>query len=204
MFVITNGKVWVKETSGEFIEVKKCREASQYEKEKSAQDVLGRLNKYQKWVDLQLRVAEYSETVADEDLQNWSSEAIQKELLNIAAFIKCMNKLKESIPDEISRVDLEISDIEHAMEIKNYSVVDGYKVYKMLQDARQRRRELKDRNTLIAALARVGALDVDFDGAIMNAEGRLTNRSYKTKVLTDVFGYEMCKEIKMTDEVVNN
>ena len=52
----------------------------------------------------------------------------------------CGNDQFSALDDELERIRLEIIDIEHAAEFYDLDLYKGWKVYKMLQDARKRRR----------------------------------------------------------------
>lgn len=52
---------------------------------------------------------------------------------------------EESLLAQLSKVDRELSDIEHFIEFVDLNGVDGFKIYKKMQSIRQIRREIKHR-----------------------------------------------------------
>lgn len=70
--------------------------------------------------------------------------------------IKELNKIINVLRDmqtetnrEMSEIDKEITDIEHAAEFYNLNAAQGYKLYKMLHDARVKRREIKNKHDIL-------------------------------------------------------
>lgn len=88
--------------------------------------------------------------------------------------------------NELKRVDSEICDIEHAAEFYNLSASQGYKIYKMLHDARVRRREIKNRLHLIQWIRDKKVSGINGD----NLNRKLTeidNQQYRPRVLKELF-----------------
>lgn len=61
-------------------------------------------------------------------------------------------KLHENLMQELSIVDTEISDILHAIEFGRFNASEGYKLAKTLQDARNKRREVKSKLEVVDSL----------------------------------------------------
>lgn len=88
--------------------------------------------------------------------------------------------------NELKRVDSEICDIEHATEFYNLSASQGYKIYKMLHDARIRRREIKNRLHLLQWIRDKKVSGINGD----NLNRKLTeidNQQYRPRVLKELF-----------------
>jgi len=61
-------------------------------------------------------------------------------------------KLHENLMQELSTIDTEISDILHAIEFGRFNASEGYKLAKTLQDARNKRREVKSKLEVVDSL----------------------------------------------------
>lgn len=64
-------------------------------------------------------------------------------------------KLHENLMQELSVVDTEISDILHAIEFGRFNASEGYKLAKTLQDARNKRREIKSKLEVVDSLQKL-------------------------------------------------
>lgn len=62
---------------------------------------------------------------------------------NMSNFADNLETRKQELCRMISVVDKELNDLYHAAEFLNLSASQGYKLYRMLHDARNRRREYK-------------------------------------------------------------
>ena len=59
---------------------------------------------------------------------------------------------EESLLAQLSKVDRELSDIEHFIEFVDLNGVDGFKIYKKMQSIRQIRREIKHRLKIVQTI----------------------------------------------------
>ena len=88
---------------------------------------------------------------------------------------------------KLSEVDLEISDIEHAAEFYTLSASEGYKIYKMLHDARVRRRNIKNEMDQILMLRRT-TLNEGVLQSLKHQIAKMENPTYKPRALPELFG----------------
>lgn len=91
----------------------------------------------------------------------------------------CMNS-------ELSKVDKEITDIEHYIEFCQLSACQGYKAAKMMKDCLIRRRAVKDE---METINRILIMNVGFIG---NGKGRkilskVQNKQYTPRILKELF-----------------
>lgn len=77
---------------------------------------------------------------------------IEQHLQSIREVFVNYPKLYEHNLEQLKRIDQEIQDILHAIELNNFNASDGYKLAKELQTARKVRRELKDQLELLEPL----------------------------------------------------
>lgn len=59
---------------------------------------------------------------------------------------------EESLLAQLSKVDRELSDIEHFIEFVDLNGVDGFRIYKKMQSIRQIRREIKHRLKIVQTI----------------------------------------------------
>lgn len=95
-----------------------------------------------------------------------------------------LSELETKLQAELSMVDLEITDIEHYIELNNLNAVGACKATKLLHQALNYRREIKN------SLIKVGILKHNtnnFDSNINKQVEGLNTRQYTPRVLTDLF-----------------
>lgn len=169
-WVITNGKNYInKNSTGNLTPTKEPERAEKFEDQSSAEQF--RRNMPKKMRNLNYKVVFWTpqedactnETVAEmpdvkpavapvpktTDSLNIEPEILEfdtfyKTISNFQNFVELANKQRSVLEEGLDRVDAEIMDIEHAIELSHCNVVGGYRYYKMLQEARQRRRTYKN------------------------------------------------------------
>lgn len=88
--------------------------------------------------------------------------------------------------EEQKRCDQETQDILHKIELSEITnLVDGWKLMKMLQDVRRRRREAKDNFTFLQTLEEHGLSKMGQKVRACNYN--LEHRTYRPRVLTELF-----------------
>ena len=93
--------------------------------------------------------------VAEEETLNEGQEDIFVDLNCIKEFQQFLKQVEYKISwttEEHNKVDKEISDIMHKIELENYSDKDGMEMLAKIKELRQHRRECKDYLTLIQPL----------------------------------------------------
>lgn len=106
-----------------------------------------------------------------------------RELLNIIEQIKSS---KASLVKDMKEVDREITDIEHAAEFYNLNAAQGYKLYRLLHDARERRRIVKDRLSMVERILETKVCNLSTT-RIDNKVEQMNNRNYCPRVLKELF-----------------
>ena len=85
-----------------------------------------------------------------------------------------------------SEVDMEICDLMHYIEFSSLSAAKGYEAYRMLRDALQQRRQIKDENCRIGAF--LAARSEDFlSGRVKKCFEGLSHREYAPRIRRDLF-----------------
>ena len=90
----------------------------------------------------------------------------------------CLTKLN----GELSRLNEEITDIEHYIEFSKLNVPDAYRAYKMLRDTLQERRQVKDTIRVVKEL--YDNCNVD---KLADVKSELENRVYIPRRLSGLF-----------------
>ncbi|MCD7732869.1 MAG: hypothetical protein LUH56_05460 [Oscillospiraceae bacterium] len=105
---------------------------------------------------------------------------------NITGSYRGIFDYKEFLQKELTKVEAELCDIEHAIEFFNYNASDGYKMYKMLHDCRVRRRGIKD--DLRKANAILGmSYEQIVSGEIDKTFDEVENQTYEPRILPELF-----------------
>lgn len=91
--------------------------------------------------------------------------------------------------DQVRVADKAQEDMLHKIEFSNVNVVDGFKLYKALQEIRQRRRQCKDVCDMLGTIHKSGTVS-----SLMNLQGQMTKyqehletRTYSPRILSDLF-----------------
>lgn len=73
-----------------------------------------------------------------------SAEFYLQHLKDFREFIQTIHSQRDVLVNAQKKAELEVEDIEHAAEFYNLDASHGYQLYKMLHDARVRRRKCKN------------------------------------------------------------
>lgn len=102
--------------------------------------------------------------------------------LDVTSFTKEQGEL----PQRLSQIDQEITDIQHYIEFNRLNAAEGYKAYKLLQDKLLIRRGIKNDMTKFQVLTSARVSDI-FDGTLDKSLESLSNRTYTPRVLKELF-----------------
>ncbi len=105
----------------------------------------------------------------------------------IATFIKEIEARKIYLEKIINVTELEIIDIEHAAEFYNLNASQGYKIYKMLHEVRNKRRSYKDELQQIELILGTEISESNFDNLEKRING-MDYRRYVPRVNKELFG----------------
>jgi len=89
------------------------------------------------------------------------------------------------LSDNIQKLDLEIIDIQHAIEFNKVDIVGGYKYYKMLHDILVQRREYKDELKKINIIR--GTLSKDMVDTMIRSLDGIDTQQYQPRILGELF-----------------
>lgn len=105
----------------------------------------------------------------------------------ISIFTKQLEERRLYLMEMIHTVELEIVDIEHAAEFYNLNASQGYKLYRLLHDARVKRRELKDELEKINLSLGTSIRSNNMENLQRSIVG-LEHRKYTPRVNKELFG----------------
>ena len=105
----------------------------------------------------------------------------------ISEFTKQIEERRLYLMEMIHTVDLEIVDIEHAAEFYNLNASQGYKLYKLLHDARNRRREYKKELETINLSLGTSIRSTNMENLQRSILG-LDGRQYTPRINKELFG----------------
>lgn len=105
----------------------------------------------------------------------------------ISSFTRKLENRRLYLIEEMHKIDLEIVDIEHAAEFYNLNASQGYKLYKLLHDARIKRRGLKDELQKIELALGTAMKSSNMENLEKSIAG-LNNRKYTPRINKELFG----------------
>lgn len=114
------------------------------------------------------------------------TENILEKMIDWENYIKSLQEYMTTIDSQLSLVDMEICDIRHYAEDFDLNMYQGWKLYKMLQDACRRRRKIKDERIKVEYILARNFVDCT-NNAISNYIKNLDNRKYTPRVLKELF-----------------
>ena len=95
---------------------------------------------------------------------------------------------KDILLNQLSKVDQELSDINHYIEFCNLNAAQGYKAYKMIKDRRIIRRSIKNELDVLNIILGKKISETATD-EIHKAITGIDNRKYEPRVLNELFDF---------------
>ena len=132
----------------------------------------------------QEKVNENTETPSNsENIQYWIDKVSD---LNGLAF-EALHR-KDDLLSQLSKVDQELSDIDHYIEFVNLNAAQGYKAYKMIKDRRIIRRSIKNELEVLNIILGKKISETATD-EIQKAISGMDKRTYEPRVLNELFDF---------------
>lgn len=110
-----------------------------------------------------------------------------KEIIELQNKVGQLEQRKEYLKYLISKYDREISDIQHCAEFYNLNASQGYKLYKMLHNVTNKRREVKNEFNSICMILSSKITSAEIDNINKSIYGIYNNRQYSNRVFDDLF-----------------
>lgn len=188
LFIITNGSGYIYyDTNQKMATTNKRELAKRFTKEK-AENFMKNLSGTMKNLGYRMEPDDETNQVIEQVI-NDNDESIAEilaQVCNFESYMQDISKRRDTLTYELSKVDAEIEDILHAAEFYNLNACEGYKLYKMLRDARIKRRKLKDYIEVVGYVERATGKDFANGGGSKSILGKET-REYKPRVLNELF-----------------
>lgn len=132
----------------------------------------------------QLTVQENTEKVlVTENIQRWLDKIDGLNGLASEALHR-----KDELLSQLSKVDQELSDVNHYIEFCNLNAAQGYKAYKMIKERRIKRRSIKNELQVIDIILGKKISETATD-EIQKAIAGMDKRTYEPRVMTELFDF---------------
>lgn len=89
------------------------------------------------------------ETVSLIDLNSSNEDNYKDFIYSLSNINKSIEHEKDILYNILSRVDLELQDLEHIIEFTTFDACKGYKLAKMIKDKREERRNIKNKMQML-------------------------------------------------------
>lgn len=93
---------------------------------------------------------------------------------------------KEELYEELSFVDMELSDINHYIEFCNLNAAQGWKAYKMIKERRIKRRSIKNEIQILNIILDKKISDT-VTNEILESMSKMDKRTYEPRVMNELF-----------------
>lgn len=199
-YVITDGSRWImKNHAGKYVPTS-CEALADIYSNKQADSILkNSLSKalkscfYVEKIDkppelvkqiTQEKVNENTETPSNsENIQYWVDKV--SDLNGLAS--EALHR-KDNLLSQLSKIDQELSDIDHYIEFVNLNAAQGYKAYKMIKDRRIIRRSIKNELDVLNIILGKKISETATD-EIQKAISGMDKRTYEPRVLSELFDF---------------
>lgn len=118
-----------------------------------------------------------------ENIQRWIDKIDGLNGLAIEALHR-----KDELVQQLSKVDQELSDVNHYIEFCNLNAAQGYKAYKMIKDRRIKRRSIKNELQVVDIILSKKICETATD-EIQKAIAGMDQRTYEPRVLNELFDF---------------
>ena len=132
----------------------------------------------------QEKVNENTETPSNsENIQYWIDKV--SDLNGLAS--EALHR-KDNLLSQLSKIDQELSDINHYIEFVNLNAAQGYKAYRMIKDRRIIRRSIKNELDVLNIILGKKISETATD-EIQKAISGMDKRTYEPRVLKELFDF---------------
>lgn len=110
-----------------------------------------------------------------------------KEISELQDKVSQLEQRKEYLKYLMSKYDREINDIKHCAEFYNLNASQGYKLYKMLHNVTNKRREVKNEFNSICVILSAKMTSAEINNVNKSIYGIYNNQQYSSRVFDDLF-----------------
>lgn len=199
-YVITDGTRWImRDKKGKYVPTS-CEALADVYSNKQANSIFQ--NQLSKALKSCFRLQKIDEPpklikqISHEEVQENTENVLVAE--NIQYWVNKVNGLnglasealhrKDELLSQLSKVDQELSDINHYIEFCNLNAAQGYKAYKMIKERRIKRRSIKNELEVLSIILGKKISDTASD-EIQKAIAGMDKRTYEPRVMTELFNF---------------
>lgn len=189
-YIICNDNSYLKQTKEGYFVTDDINKATKWSRIDSADNVrqcMSKSNKYKEYMfEVKFVNSNNEITLCSDEVTELHFNILDK-IKDISEFAQQLEKRRSCLNLILSKIDLEIVDIEHAAEFYELNAAQGYKVYKLLHEARVKRREIKNELEEINLSLGTNLSSVNLTNLEKSIVG-LSNRKYTPRINKELFG----------------
>ena len=189
-YIICDGRNYYCQNEGGSLTVRDVNEATKWKKASSARGVCDGINRSKKFkgykFDVMFIPEKNNSSYTPEDPVNLDYQILDK-IKEISKFASQIEERRCYLNFVLKKIELNIIDIEHAAEFYELSASQGYKIYKLLHEARIERRKVKDELEIINLLSDTAINSISLNNLKGKVVG-LDNRKYRPRINKELFG----------------
>lgn len=199
-YVITDGTRWImRDRKGKYVPTS-CETLADVYSNKQANSIFQ--NQLSKALKSCFRVQKIDEVpklikqISQEEVQSNTENVLIAE--NIQYWVDKVSGLnglasealhrKDELLSQLSKVDQELSDINHYIEFCNLNAAQCYKAYKMIKERRIKRRSIKNELEILRIILGKKISDTASD-EIQKAIAGMDKRTYEPRAMTELFDF---------------
>ena len=111
---------------------------------------------------------------------------LNESVQSLFEFVKWMKERRAYLYDQVHDCDLEIVDLNHAIEFKTLNVVEGYKLYKQLHEVSVKRREYKNEIQQIDFIMNTPINETRLDN-LQKSLDKVSQKAYVPRIRPELF-----------------
>lgn len=180
MYILNdNGNYVCRGSDNRFYLSKDINKAAMFKTENRASNACLNLPKTMKNRNFKLQLIDSS--VSSLNIENF--QTLKENINLLAMYDNDIGKYQNQMREQLSIIDLELTDIDHYIEFNKLSASEGYKISKLRQDKLKKRREIKDSLYTCSLLKKHSSDSKKIMTEIKNRECR----EYHPRVMKELF-----------------
>lgn len=191
-YIICNGDNYLRQNKKSQLKiVKDINQATRWDTAIKANNVCDNISRNKNFKDYNLHVKSIFNDDEIISIDNYKPIELNYNILDkvkeMYTFTRELEQRKMYLVEQLSKIDMEIVDIEHAAEFYNLNASQGYKLYKLLHDRRIERRKIKDELQVINLTLGTSINSNNMNNLEKSILG-MDNRTYTPRINKELFG----------------
>lgn len=191
-YIICNGDNYLRQNKKSQLKiVKDINQATRWDTAIKANNVCDNISRNKNFKDYNLHVKSIFNDDEIISIDNYKPIELNYNILDkvkeMYTFTRELEQRKMYLVEQLSKIDMEIVDIEHAAEFYNLNASQGYKLYKLLHDRRIERRKIKDELQVINLTLGTSINSNNMNNLEKSILG-MDNRIYTPRINKELFG----------------